>query len=163
MPSLVGGLSVPVPLPFVTPLVVVAVVLIGLDRAGRRLEATSTRVTRWDVAYLGALFALGGLIVVAAELLGDGGMGSAFLRNTAGYLGLALLVRRRLGTSSAGVVPIVLVLLCAAVGLDEVRRPQPWAWPLADADSPGAALLCAALCAAGVHAFGRVPGVAHQR
>jgi len=162
MPSLVGGLSVPVPLPFLTPLIVVAVVLIGLDRAGRRLEATSTRVIRWDVAHLIALFALGGLIVVAAGLFGDRGMGVAFLRNTAGYLGLALLVRRYLGASFAGVVPAVLVLFCAAVGLDELRRPQPWAWPLADADSPGAALFCAALCAAGIHAFSRVPRAAHR-
>ena len=163
MPSLVGAMSVPVPLPFLTPLIVVAAVLIGLDRAGRRLEATSTRVTRWDVAYLAGLFGLGGLIVVAAELLGDRGMGVAFLRNTAGCLGLALVVRRYLGAPFAGVVPVVLVLFCAAVGLDELRRPQPWAWPLADADSLGAALFCAGLCAAGIHGFSRTPRAARHK
>lgn len=162
MPSLVAGLSVPVPLPFLTPLVVVCTALVGLDRAGRRLEASSTRVTGWDVAYLVGLFALGGLVVGIAELVGDRGMSVAFLRNAAGYLGLALLVRRYLGTSLATVVPVVLLLVCVAVGLDELCRPRFWAWPLADADNPGAAVFCTLLYAVGIHAFSRVPRAARR-
>ncbi|WP_161362318.1 hypothetical protein [Streptomyces sp. SID3343] len=155
MPSLVGESTIPVPLPFLTPLAVVSAAVAGLERGDRRLGSTSSRLRGVDLAFLVGLFLVGALVPGITEVLGDSGMGGAFVRNLAGYLGLGLIARHYLGGPVATVVPVVFVLFCTAVGLDASRRPRPWAWPLAPADDLGAAAVCVVLGVAGLYAVTR--------
>jgi len=155
MPSLVGEMTIPVPLPFITPIIVVCAALAGLERGDRRLESTSSRVVRWDVAFILGLFLISTVVVLLVQLFDEWGMGAAFVRNLTGYVGLGLIARYYLGGPVAAVVPVIFVLICTAIGLDERRQPQPWAWPLAPTDDFAATMCCALLGAAGLYGMTR--------
>lgn len=56
-------------------------------------------------------------------------------RNTAGYIGLALLLCPLVGHRIAGVLLTAIPLTCAATGWAQGGHPEPWAWILHPADS----------------------------
>ncbi|MFI9326527.1 hypothetical protein ACIGZJ_03165 [Kitasatospora sp. NPDC052868] len=114
-----------------------AVVLLhGLGRGDLRTELVAGRFLRGlDVALALAVAAAGAVLGALAFAAGQGELSLVLGRNTAGYLGLALLLHPLLGHRPAAAAIAVTPLLCSAAGWHPDGRPQPWAWPLHPADS----------------------------
>ncbi|RBM18235.1 hypothetical protein DEH69_13170 [Streptomyces sp. PT12] len=150
VPVLVGGISFPLPLPFLLPLLPVCLLLQGQARAVPAMEGTGARAV-WPLdAALVMTCAAAALAVGAAQVaMGGGAVGIGMARNLLGYLGLTLLLQLlgnpRLTAATVALLPIS----CAAFGVAN-GSPAFWAWPLHEPDSllaftQASALFCAGL------------------
>ncbi|MFE6871133.1 hypothetical protein ACFVFS_31825 [Kitasatospora sp. NPDC057692] len=146
---LVGDGELPVPalhgqaghflLAHVITLVPAVSLLYGLGRGDLRTESVAGRHLRGlDVGLALALAATGTACGGLAYAAGQGALALVLARNTAGYLGLALLAHPLIGHRPAAAVLATVPLLCSAAGWSPDSHPRPWAWPLHPADSPAA-------------------------
>ncbi|MFK0049996.1 hypothetical protein ACIQU4_38995 [Streptomyces sp. NPDC090741] len=100
----------------------------GTGRATTAAEATAVRpVHRWDTTLAAALATVALAIAGAAHLLGVSDIAVAVGRNTAVYLGLALLLNPLVGQRVAAPLTAVFPLVCAAAGWRPGGGPEPWA------------------------------------
>ncbi|MET8179499.1 hypothetical protein [Streptomyces sp. NPDC005336] len=125
--------------------------LYGMGRGDLRTESVACRPVRaWDAA-LGLAVAVGGAgMAMVCYALGADSIALVLGRNTAGYVGLALLLFPFLSHRIAAVTIAVVPLLCAAAGWRSGGRPAPWAWILYPADSLVAPLITAIIVLAGI-------------
>ncbi|MFB7470856.1 hypothetical protein [Kitasatospora sp. NPDC056184] len=128
--------------------------LYGLGRGDLRTESVAARQLRGlDTGLALALAAAGATCGGLAHAAGQGSLALVLARNTAGYLGLALLAHPLVGHRPAAAALAGVPLLCSAAGWSPDGRPRPWAWPLHPAGSPaalaavGLLLLTGAACA----------------
>ncbi|MFD8479994.1 hypothetical protein [Kitasatospora sp. NPDC059673] len=134
VPIVVGGISFPLPMAFLLPLIPVCLFLYGYGRADAAVERTAVRrVPLLDVA------AVLGATAVAGAAGFHSATGVMVARDFAGYLGLALIVRWCAGVLTAGLVISVFPFVCASLGI-RAGVPRVWAWPFLPAGSVPAAL-----------------------
>ncbi|WP_157031961.1 hypothetical protein [Kitasatospora cheerisanensis] len=151
VPIVVGGISFPLPMAFLLPLLPVCLFLYGWGRADAVGERTAVR----RVALLDAAAVLGATGLAAAVGF-HSATGVMVARDFAGYLGLALVVRWCAGVLAAGLAVSVFPFVCASLG---VRHgvPRVWAWPFLPAGSVPAALEVLVLLTVGVLLLWRGP------
>ncbi|MFD7642624.1 hypothetical protein ACFV4P_18410 [Kitasatospora sp. NPDC059795] len=151
VPIVVGGISFPLPMAFLLPLVPVCLFLYGYGRSDAMAERTAVRrVALLDVA------AVLGATAVAGAVGFHSGTGVMVARDFAGYLGVALIVRWCAGMLTAGLVVSVFPFVCASLGI-RGGVPRVWAWPFLPAGSVPAALEVLFLLAVGVLLLWRGP------
>ncbi|MEE1823585.1 hypothetical protein PUR61_15485 [Streptomyces sp. BE20] len=110
--------------------------LYGLGRGDLRTETVAGRFLRgWDVALTLGVAVTGTAVGALAYAAGQGDLTLVIARDTAGYLGLALLLHPLVGHRPAAAALAVVPLLCSATGWNPDGRPEPWAWPLHPAGS----------------------------
>ncbi len=156
MPSLAGGLLLPVPLSLLAPLLPALLALHGVDRAASATENAATRaLPRWDGSYL----LLCALLALAAggcgQALGWWPLGDGFGRNVAGGIGTGLLARWAAGPLAATTAPVAFTVVCTFFGVGPGRHVRTWAWPLADPASLSALVISLLLLALGLCGIGR--------
>ncbi|WP_034087958.1 hypothetical protein [Streptacidiphilus albus] len=156
MPSLAGGLLLPVPLSLLAPLVPSLLALHAVDRAVTAAEDTATRpVPRMDGTYL----LLCALLALAAggcgQALGWWPLGEGFGRNVAGTIGLGLLARWVAGPLAATTAPVAFTVICTFFGVSLGGHARAWAWPLAAPTSLSALVISLLLLTLGLHGIGR--------
>lgn len=116
-----------------------AMLMYGMGRTDLKVEGVGSRPIRaWNAALGVAAAALGAL--AAALLYATTGNEIAVVlgRNTAGYVGVAMIVGPFVGPRAAAAATAVVPLLCAATGWSQGGQPEPWAWVLQPAQSTGA-------------------------
>ncbi|MFF2852050.1 hypothetical protein ACFVT5_37840 [Streptomyces sp. NPDC058001] len=152
VPVVVGGISFPLPLPFLLPLVPVCILLQGQSRADTGLDSTAVRAVRiWDAAFT-TLCAVAALLVGLVEAVAtDQALGIGMARNFLGYLGIALLLQVLAGARVASAVVSLFPILCAAFGI-RYGTPSVWAWPLHEPSSLSALTQAGILFAVGLTA-----------
>ncbi|TLQ42047.1 hypothetical protein [Streptomyces marianii] len=130
-------------------LVPAVLLLYGSGRADQRTESVAIRpLHTWDVALALTTATTTLAAATLCHLLWPTDIALVLGRNTAGYIGLALLLTPLLGHRLAGAALATVPLICAAAGWRTGGHPQPWAWLLYEGDSVLAlALALATLCA----------------
>ncbi|GGS92323.1 MULTISPECIES: hypothetical protein [Streptomyces] len=137
----------------------------GTGRAASPAEHTAVRaVHRWDavlaVGLAGAALAVSGL----AYVVGFTGIAGAVGRNTAVYLGIALLLTPVVGHRVAAPLTAAYPLVCAGVGGRADGGAEPWALVLHRPDSaPALAAGVAVLAAGGAFALATPPAAGGVR
>lgn len=140
VPVVIGGLTFDLPLPALLPLLPVCLILQGQARADRMAERVAARsVSRWDAGFMALCVLAAVLAGAGAALAGAGTAATALARDFAGYLGLALILRRLAGERLASVAITGLPFVCVSFGL-AYGQPRIWAWPLHDPSSAAAAI-----------------------
>ncbi|MEU3568428.1 hypothetical protein AB0E96_08365 [Kitasatospora sp. NPDC036755] len=149
IPVVIGGLTFDLPMSSLLPLVPACLILEGQARADAVAERVAVRaVAGWDALFMAACVLACALAAGVAAMAGAGSAAMAMARDFAGYLGLALIVRRLAGARVAAVATALFPFLCVSFGLVH-NRPSIWAWPLHDATSTTASLQAMALLAIG--------------
>ncbi|MFI2211253.1 hypothetical protein [Streptomyces sp. NPDC020141] len=151
--ALFGGARGSIPIPLVLPVLPVCVLLYGMSRTPRTTDVTAVRnMPRLRAAALALAVAATVVIALLEAAVIDFPLGFAVARNTLGYLGLGLLVRRwtepRYGPVAVAAVPV----LCGLVGLGPGGIPYFWMWPAHPSGSLLAATAALALFGAGLAA-----------
>jgi len=149
LPALLTGFGLNVPFSLLLPIAVAIVVAWGLTTGDPLAEAVSSRPLRlWDTAYAvtAATLALGACAVAWA--LSETNLALGAGRNAVGYVGLALIGRRLLGSQAAAMLPAAFVVGSALFG-GGAGGPDWWAWPLVDADQLPSWVVAVALLALG--------------
>ena len=149
LPSL-QGFAAPVPAALLAPLAVAVACAWSLTRC-TELESAASRAVR----VLDALGILAVAVVVliagmAADAVGSTSLGVAAARNTAAYVGLALVGRSLLGAQAGSTLPAGYVLLASLLGHAPDRTTRWWAFALAPGADRFAAVLAVAVFAAGM-------------
>jgi hypothetical protein len=159
MPSLVGGLLIPIPLSLLAPLLPALLALYGIDRnAGAGERAALRPVLRWDGMFL-SLCAVMALVVGAlGQSAGWWSLGLGFGRNVAGIIGLGLLARWAAGPLAATLLPVGFVVVSTFLGVDSAAHARVWAWPIADPSSTSAMVIALLLLLLGLVNMGRRTG-----
>ncbi|MEU3946265.1 hypothetical protein [Streptomyces sp. NPDC029526] len=145
VPSLAGSLTSGLPFRYLVPLLPVLIMLHGQARADQASESVAVRpVRRLDACLMTSVVAV---LLLASVFVPDG---VAVARNTAGYLGCALVLRRlstpRLALALTTVLPFAVVSLGGRGG----SRSAWWAWPLHEGTAPFAAGCAAVLFGTGL-------------
>ncbi|MGC5361502.1 hypothetical protein ACPXCE_07380 [Streptomyces sp. DT24] len=135
------------------PVLPAVVLMHGIGRADRRLETVATRpINRWDTALGLSVAALSAVTAIGVDLSLDKDIALVIGRNTAGYIGIAMLVAAFLGTRTAALLTTVVPLVLGATGWTPAGAPRHWAWLLHPAHSSLAFLMTALALAAGASA-----------
>ncbi len=71
-------------------------------------------------------------------------------RNYLGLLGLGLSSAATLGYATLRLIPTAMLMISVTAGVADSNQPWPWAWPIHQAGSPGAAIVAMALFALGL-------------
>ncbi|MER7736242.1 hypothetical protein ABTX80_35775 [Streptomyces erythrochromogenes] len=122
----------------------------GTGRAATSTEITAVRpVHRWDTALAIGLATAALTIAGLAHVLGVTGIAVAVGRNTAVYLGIALLLNPIVGHRITAPLTAVFPLVCAAAGWRAGGGAEPWALILHRPNSGPALAAGVALLAAG--------------
>ncbi|MFJ7989984.1 hypothetical protein [Streptomyces sp. NPDC096351] len=151
VPAFLGPLSFSLPMALLLPLVPVGLLVHGQGRGDTAGELVSVRSpARWDAAAMVVLVAAAATVGLVAAKAYDVPMGIAMGRNFAGYLGLALLIRRLGGPAAAITLVCVFPFVCTSFGVAGWGRPRFWAWPLHDSGSTVALAAAFVLLAAGL-------------
>ncbi|MFV2118343.1 hypothetical protein ACE14D_07810 [Streptomyces sp. Act-28] len=151
VPVLSGSVSFPLPVALVLPLIPVWLLVHGQGRGDAAAECVAMRpIRRWDDTAMVVLTALALAVGTIESKVFDWHLGIAMGRNFAGYLGLALLIRRIAGPSTATIGVSVFPFACTSFGIGVGERPRFWAWPLHASESVIAIATVAVLFAAGL-------------
>ena len=136
LPNLFGRDGSIIPLPLVLPFAIAIVVAFSLTTGDPLLERVSSRPILLIDSFYAGLIALAALLVYllieqvfATDLALEAG------RNTLGYIGLVLLGHRMLGVQVAALVPIVVVLGLALLGISSNGAFYWWSWPFVPDDN----------------------------
>ncbi|WP_130796446.1 hypothetical protein [Streptomyces otsuchiensis] len=157
LPNLLAQVSVSVPAAWLLPLVPAILWCWSEERAALTGEHTAVRaVDRYIASLLAAVIGLVALGGVLGLVLNSSGDGLAAARNLTGYLGLALLLSRVVGTRPAGAMVGFFPVFCALFGSGS-DGPFWWAWPINAPGRPVAALIAVGLFAAGLAVLARSP------
>lgn len=131
VPSFVNGLSLPLAVSNILPLILVTALMLGLGSRSLALEGNATRgLVAYDLAwvYVAVLAAIAGSAIVAA--MGAPGT-AAYVRNLLGFVGVALIVARFLGFESSALIPSGLIIVSSMFGRQLNGEVSAWAWPVA--------------------------------
>ncbi|GGT26734.1 hypothetical protein [Streptomyces purpureus] len=110
--------------------------LYGFDRANNQTESTAVRsMASWNAALGVCTAAMAILITTASHIALQSDLSIVLGRNSAGYIGIALLLYPILGPQLAGAVLAITPLALAATGWAPSGAPETWAWILHPADS----------------------------
>lgn len=134
IPSLLQGLTFPVPLGLFLPIGIAIAVGSGLTSGDLELERVASR----PLGALDAIYALSVaacLIAVAGliALTDDSGVAVAAGRNGAGLIGMTLVARAWLPISLTGALPAAMVVAASLFGRVDGGETAIWAWPVAGA------------------------------
>lgn len=141
LPSLVAACLVPVPLAVLAPLGPAVIFCSGMARSRTPLEKVATRtVPHYDLAVALVLLLVAALLVLWARNTGTWPLGPSYLRNLAGFLGLALLSVPFVGAQTAGLVPVGASIVAVLFGLGPGQQAAWWAWPVGAATDARSAL-----------------------
>ncbi|EXU89321.1 hypothetical protein P354_23565 [Streptomyces noursei PD-1] len=150
IPLVFGTVSFPLPVPLLLPLLPVCLMLHGQSRGDLEAEKVAARpVGVWDALTMVGFVALA-CVVGAFEAWSGRTTGLAMARDFAGYLGLALLMRRVGGPGAANIAVALFPFACASFGMRPSGQPRSWAWPFHDPGSVPAALMAIVLFLAGL-------------
>lgn len=150
IPLVLGTVSFPLPLPLLLPLLPVCLILHGQSRGDLEAEKVAVRpVAARDAVTMAALVALA-CLVSAVEAWAGRTTGIAMARDFAGYLGLALLLRRVGGPGAASVAVALFPFACASFGMRSSGHPRVWAWPFHEPGSVVATVAAAVLLVGGL-------------
>ncbi|MFE0178038.1 hypothetical protein ACFWZ2_37585 [Streptomyces sp. NPDC059002] len=152
VPSVAGSLSSGLPFRYLVPLLPVLLILYGQARADGASESVAVRPVRWlDTCFMTATVTA---LVLASAFVPDG---VAVARNTAGYLGCALVLRwlstPRLSLALITCLPFAVVSLGGRGGGQSAW----WAWPLHEGTAPFAGACAAVFFGAGLALSFRAP------
>ncbi|MFC9793558.1 hypothetical protein [Streptomyces sp. NPDC057695] len=151
VPAFLGPMSFSLPMALLLPLIPVGLLLHGQGRGDTAGELVSVRSpAKWDAAAMLVLVAVAATVGLVAAKAYDVPMGIAMGRNFAGYLGLALLIRRLAGPAASTTLVCVFPFVCTSFGVAGWGRPRFWAWPLHDAGSTLAPAAAFVLLSAGL-------------
>lgn len=152
VPSVAGSLTSGLPFRYLVPLLPVLLILYGRARADDAPESVAVRPVRWlDACFMTAPVAV---LLLASAFVPDG---VAVARNTAGYLGCALVLRwlstPRLSIALITFLPFAVVSLGGGGGSQSAW----WAWPLHEGTAPFAGGCATVFFGAGLVASFRTP------
>ena len=149
VPSFINGLSLPLAVSYILPLIVVTALMLGLGSRPSGLEGIATRgLMFYDLAwvYLAVLAAIVGATLLAT--MGATGT-SAYVRNLIGFVGVALIVARFFGFESSALIPAGLVIVASMFGRQLNGGVAAWAWPVAQPSEAAPWVIAGALMALG--------------
>ncbi|NJO83108.1 MAG: hypothetical protein HC828_09995 [Blastochloris sp.] len=130
LPSLLGRDGSIIPLPLVLPFAVAIAVAFSLTTGDPLLERVASRpILLLDSLYAGSIAVAALLVCLLIEQVFDIDLALETGRNALGYIGLVLLGRRMLGVQVAALVPIVVVLGLALLGISSSGAFYWWSWP----------------------------------
>ena len=133
------------------PLAAAVVVGVAVRSLFGEAERTASRpLPPLRLVHLALLLAGGGGGLALANVLPDGGALGMLLRNGAGFVGLALLGARILGTAASWLLPLVYGGGVFVAYLAQPERDPWWRWPLQPADDGSALAIALALLAGGL-------------
>lgn len=131
IPRFFGGPTFAIPLAFLVPLAVAIVVAWGLTTGDPFLEMVASRpLPLLDAAYALCAAILTLAICALLWLIGDNELMLAAGRNAVGYVGMALVGRRIVGSDAAAILPVGFAFFVSLFGTGADRQPYWWAWPL---------------------------------
>ncbi|MFD5552213.1 hypothetical protein ACFWIA_00035 [Streptomyces sp. NPDC127068] len=141
-----------VPLAAVVPVAHAVVLASTVHSPMADLEHSAAQpMRRWRAVHMTAVLGYAVLLAVLPMAAGAGAdVTVAAVRNVAGYLGLAMLGARLLGSGLAWVPPLAVLGPTLFLGVGWDNTVEPWAWTLHGPWGTGAAVTAAALYAAGL-------------
>jgi|GEM_PF-1489472 len=159
LPSILDPGAASTPLSVFLPILLIAALQRSQDEVDHVVEATAVRPL-WLLRLVlpcGLLtVAIVSALVVAAATGGDQLMAG---RNFVGYLGIALLAYRWLGSRAMTVAVLVVAGLAGPLGARQFGEPEIWAFPLHRPGSLPAAGICGVLLALGLAQSMRKPSL----
>ncbi|WP_405600768.1 hypothetical protein OG741_23025 [Streptomyces sp. NBC_01410] len=130
-----------------------AMLMYGLSRTDTRMESVAVRpIPLWNTALGMSAATLTVLAALLLYLVSYKEIAVVMGRNTAGYIGFAMLVSAFLGPRIAAVITAAVPLICAATGWTAAGQPEPWAWILQPARSSSAVIAAMLVLVAGAAA-----------
>lgn len=136
LPNLFGRDGSIIPLPLVLPFAIAIAVAFSLTTGDPLLERVSSRpILLLDSLYAGLMALVALLICLLLGQVFDIDLALEAGRNTLGYIGLVLLGRRMLGVQVAALIPIVVVLGLALLGISSSGAFYWWSWPFVPDDN----------------------------
>ncbi|GGX36826.1 hypothetical protein GCM10010341_68180 [Streptomyces noursei] len=150
IPLVFGTVSFPLPVPLLLPLLPVCLILHGQSRGDLEAEKVAVRpIGARDAVTMATLVTLA-CLVGAVEAWSGRTTGVAMARDFAGYLGLALVMRRVGGPGAANVAVALFPFACASFGMRSSGHPRVWAWPFHEPGSAVAAVTAVFLLVGGL-------------
>lgn len=144
------GFAAPVPAALLAPLALAVACAWALTHRVELESAASRAVRVLDATGVLAVVVVVLIIGAGSDAVGNTTLGVAAARNTAGYVGLALIGRAVLGGQASSALPAGFLLLSTLLGYSPERLPRWWAFPLAAGGDLAAATVAAAVFVTGV-------------